>query len=395
MSGSTRSYELARRLVAEGHEVHMLTTDRTLNKSNKNWYKTIEEGINIYWYSVPYSNCMSYTRRIKAFIKFIFAASFKALSIKVHIIFCTSTPLTVVIPGIIASLFQRIPMIFEVRDLWPEIPIEIGAIKNIFLKKVVISLAKFAYNRSDFIIALSPGMKEGIMKYGISHHKIKIIPNSCDIELFNVSASKGKEFRKRNKWLDNNPLIVYTGTLGRINGVTYLVKLAYEIFNMNSSFRFLIVGNGYEYKKVKETAKKLNIYKKNFFMLPEISKIEMPTILSAADIATSLFINLPGMEANSANKFFDALAAGKPIAINYKGWQANLLNESGAGIILSYNNIQEAAQELMLFINDSERMRKARQAARRLAYTKFNRDLLAKDFESILINTAKNKIKNV
>ena len=167
MAGSTRSYEMARRLVDAGHEVHMVTSNRNSNKNkNRQWYKTIESGIQVHWIQIPYSNNLSYNDRVKAFFKFAIKASTKAASLVGDVVFATSTPLTIAIPGIFAAKLNRIPMVFEVRDLWPNLPIAMGAIKNSALIFAARQLERFAYRYSTRIVALSPGMKEGIVATG-------------------------------------------------------------------------------------------------------------------------------------------------------------------------------------------------------------------------------------
>src|SRR5690554_854503 len=118
MSGGTRSYEMARRMVAAGHEVHMVTSYREQDANRKGWFLTEEAGINVHWYPVPYSNHMGFVQRIKAFIAFALAARKKSVELDGDIIFATSTPLTIALPAVPASRKKKIPMVFEVRDLW-------------------------------------------------------------------------------------------------------------------------------------------------------------------------------------------------------------------------------------------------------------------------------------
>lgn len=109
MSGGTRSYEIARRLVDWGHEVHMITSDRNNNADRKVWKTTKEAGINVHWYPVPYSNKMSFSKRIKAFMKFARASALKASSLEANIVFATSTPLTIALPGIYTKWKKEYP----------------------------------------------------------------------------------------------------------------------------------------------------------------------------------------------------------------------------------------------------------------------------------------------
>lgn len=388
-AGGTRSYEMARRFIKEGHRVIMITSDTDSNtKETTNWYQTEIEGIEVHWVPVPYNNKMSYSERIKAFFKFSLLAGKKASSFDVDIIFATSTPLTIAIPAIQAKRKLCVPMVFEVRDLWPELPIAMGALKNPILKMAAKVLENYAYKHADHIIALSPGMKEGVLKTGYPENKVSVIPNSCDIDLFNVEDEKGYLFRNKYRWLKDRPLLVYSGTLGHINGVTYLAKVANEMMYINPEVRIVVVGDGAEYQKIKELAIKNEVFEVNFFMLKEIPKVEIPAILNATDIVISLFIDLKPMWANSANKFFDALASGTPIAINYGGWQKDELEQSGAGIILSPFDFKKAANDLHSLLLDQTRLREMGIKAKKLGMEKFNRANLASDLLSVLENVA-------
>ncbi len=280
-------------------------------------------------------------------------------------------------------------MVFEVRDLWPELPIAIGALKGAMIPPAK-WLERFAYRNSERIVALSPGMRDGVAKAGYPQEKISIIPNSSDIELFDIPESDGERFRHSFEWLQDHPLVVYTGTLGKINGVSYMAELAAKTWESAPEIRFLVVGNGAEEEMVRQKAQDLGVYLRNFFMMKPVAKQEMPAVLSAATVATSFVVDIPKLWANSANKFFDALASGTPIAINYQGWQEKLLRETEAGIILPAKNLDEAANKLVDFIYDPDRLNTAAQAARKLAETRFNRDHLAKKLETVLVDVVEN-----
>jgi len=348
MPGGTRSFEMARRLVSMGHEVNMVTTSRVPNDSHrKGWYMTEEAGIHVHWLAVPYSNRMGFYKRLKAFLHYAIAASGKAASLNTDIIFATSTPLTVALPAVYASKRKRVPMVFEVRDLWPALPIAVGALKSPLMIHAALWLERFAYRNAAQVIALSPGMRDGVVKTGYPEDVVHVIPNSADLELFDVDEDIGIRFRNKYKWLQNNPLVVYTGALGRVNGVSYLVELAAKVKEDAPDVRFLVVGEGQEEGLIHDLAKSLGVLNENFFLLKRIPKREMPAILSAATVATSLVIDIKEIWNNSANKFFDALASGTPIAINHEGWQADMIREADIGMILDARDLNKAKDTLL------------------------------------------------
>ena len=177
--------------------------------------------------------------------------------------------------------------------------------------------------------------------------------------------------------------MLYAGTLGHINGVDYLVKVAVRMRELRPDVRFVILGYGAKEQAVRAEAERSGVLGRNLFMYPRIAKSEMVKAFSAASIATSLFVDLPEMENNSANKFFDALAAGRPVAINYGGWQAGLLESSGAGLVLD-RDPDEAASQVSERLDDTAWLEAAGRAARDLAEDQFSRDKLALELEQVL-----------
>ncbi|NUQ66442.1 MAG: glycosyltransferase family 4 protein [Pirellulales bacterium] len=332
MPGGTRSYEMARRLVASGHEVHLITADRQAHGGA--WRETDEAGIHVHWCAVPYSNHMDYRRRIQAFFQFAWRAAQRAAGLPGDIIFASSTPLTIALPAVWAARKKSVPMVFEVRDLWPEMPIAIGALRSRPAIAAARWLERFAYRNAAHVVALSPGMKQGVVATGYPEDRVTVIPNSCDLRLFRVNPEVGLAFRQRCHWLQHRPLVVYAGTLNRLNDVVYLAKLAALVGQREPEVRFLVVGEGSNRQDLREEAENLGVLDRNFFMMPMVPKADVPAVLSAADMATSLFVDVRQMWSNSANKVFDALAAGRPIAINHKGWLADLIDETGCGLVL-------------------------------------------------------------
>jgi glycosyltransferase involved in cell wall biosynthesis len=300
------------------------------------------------------------------------------------IVFATSTPLTIAVPGVTASRILRVPMVFEVRDLWPEMPIAVGALRGRTAIRAAQMLERFAYSNSTRIVALSPGMRDGVTRTGYPTERVTVIPNSADIDAFRAGPDAAEAFRKGLTWLGDRKLVIYAGTLGRINGVSYLAEVAARMLTLDPEVRFLVVGGGAEESLVRETAARLGAADRNFFMMPALPKTMMPTLFAAADVVCSLFVDSPQMWSNSANKFFDALAASKPVAINYGGWQSELLRRTSAGIVLSARDYQRAAVSLVTLLRSPASLERACVASGRLAIDEFSRDRLAGELEKTL-----------
>ena len=393
MSGGTRSYEMARRLVAAGHEVHMITSSRDSECKEDDWFITNEAGINVHWLPVPYTNKLSYQKRIKAFFSFAYKAMSKAKSIDGDVIFATSTPLTIALPGVFASKSKNIPMVFEVRDLWPELPIAMGALQNPVTRWLAYKLEKWAYNNSKAVIALSPGMKEGVVKAGYPASNVAVIPNSSDNKEFLYSATDAAEFRAKRSWLGDRPLLVYTGTFGKINGVAYMVDLAKALLVADADIRILLVGSGFDKELVEQLARECGVLGVNLFMESRLPKKEMPALLSAANMSVCLFIDMPEMQPNSANKFFDALASGTPVLLNYGGWMHELVQTNKCGLAMWRKPIAEVANKVASVLIDQHWQETTSNAARYLAEQEFDRDKLALQFMNVIEAAVDNKAR--
>ncbi|MDC0096440.1 glycosyltransferase family 4 protein [Amylibacter sp.] len=385
MSGSTRSHNIASKLVLHGFEVNIITSFRDENPSWKGWKVTKEDGITVHWYAVKYSNKMSHLRRILAFLVFAVVSSMRACKLKCDIIFATSTPLTICIPGIIASKFWAAPMVFEVRDLWPEIPITIGALKNsvsIFLSK---SLERIAYKNSGAIIALSPKMKAGVTATGYPTSRVVVIPNFSDInKLERVTPS----FRSLNLNVDfeSSPTLLYSGTLGKVNGVGYLVDLASELGKLKSNIKIIIVGSGAEEDQIKYLAKRMGVLNKNLFVCAPVTKIESFELLKKSTIASNLVIDLPVLAGNSSNKFFDTLAAKKPIFLNHSGWLEDIVISKRCGISASGLQLKQVALLLSEKLNDPDWLSEASMNSADVAKEHFNIDDLTHSLIKVILD---------
>jgi glycosyltransferase involved in cell wall biosynthesis len=384
MAGGARSYEMARRLVAAGHEVHMVTSDQQARTGSAPWRESVEAGINVHWAAVPYDNVMTYGQRMRAFVDFAWRAARRAASLNGDVVFATSTPLTIALPGVYAARRSRCPLVFEVRDLWPEVPIAIGAIRHPAAIAAARWLERFAYRNSTRIVALAPGMRDEIVATGVPEERVTVIPNGCDIATFEDPAA-GRDLRKQYAWLADRPLLVFTGTFGLVNGMEYLPRLAVEVLRIDEDIRIAAIGTGREFTATQRLAGQLGVLDRNLFLVGQLPKREATAWTQAADMTLALFTGPPIVWRDAVqNKFFDSLAAGKPVANNFPGWQSRIAEEAGAGVILSSDDLPAAARHIVDALRDREWLDSAGAAARRLAEARFNRDDLALQLEKVL-----------
>lgn len=382
-STGTRSYEFARRWVRAGHKVTLiagyydiggLQVDKAL------YQKQTIEGINVVVVGTKYSNKQSYLYRVTSFLSFCLLSIYAGMRTKgVDVIYASSTPLTVGIPAMVIKWLKHIPFVFEVRDQWPEIPIELGIITNRILIKILLWLEKTIYRNCSSIIALSPGQADGIRAVLTEEKPITIIPNSCDIDIFGPDID-GSAIRQRMGWGDKFVLL-HTGAMGKVNGLDFVIEAA-ERLNEHSDIMFVLIGDGNQKQSLENKVKKLGLA--NVEISSSVPKQELPEFYAAADIGLVIIGNFPIIEHNSANKFFDSLSAGKPVLLNYSGWQRKILEDNEAGFGCTLCNLDEFVERVLYLKSHIQQVEQMGQNARRVAVEKFNRDQLAKQaLESI------------
>ncbi|MBD3161742.1 MAG: glycosyltransferase [Candidatus Eisenbacteria bacterium] len=374
--GSTRSYEFTRRLIDEGHDLLVLTsTARLPGFTGRRRAGLIEgevDGIPVWAVPSEYSNRMGFARRVVEFLRFAAVSSIAVLRAPApDLIFASSTPLTVAIPALVCRIVRGIPLVFEVRDLWPEVPIGMGILRSPILISFARALARLAYRASARIVALSPGMRDGIVRYAIPADRVAVIPNGSDLDLFHPEVD-GSDLRRRLGLEDDRFVVVHPGAMGIVNGLEFLIPVCRELAEIAPQVVVLLVGDGSQKPRIEELAREAGLENLRFF--PPVPKAEMPEWLAAADLGLMLIRRVPVLEMNSANKFFDYAAAGLPCLMNYGGWKAELLRRYEAGRAVESDDAALFAAEVAQLARRRETLREMAVGARRMAEEQFDRD---------------------
>ena len=375
-AGGTRSYWLAKKLVDSGFNVTLYTTSDNLNEKK---VIKIVDGIKVVYIKLPYSQRMNISQRLYSFLNFMFKASFFALKEKnIDLIFATSTPLTVGFPALVLKKIKKIPYIFEVRDLWPEVPIQMGGLKNKLLQKLAIFFEKTIYKNAKYIIALSPGMYDGVIKY-VSSNKVSMIPNMSKIDEFWPRRNNLKLVNKLGL-KDSSFKIIHFGALGLANGIGSIIETA-KLLKDNSSIEFVFIGGGSLEKSLIKQCKKYNLT--NVHFLGKFNMKETSEIVNFCDISMVSFLNIPILYTNSPNKLFDSLSAGKPIIVNSAGWTKDLVEKNKCGYYVNPSTHQELEEKILFLKENPEIVHEMGKNSRKLAEDVYDISLLTNQFLDI------------
>lgn len=302
------------------------------------------QGIDVRYLQVPYSNHMSVARRILAFGQFIRQVKREIGSLEtVDLCYLTSTPLTVGLIGLWVKRTKGWPYIFEVRDLWPEAPIQMGAIRFGPVKAILRWLEKRIYDKAEQIIALSPGMKAGVLQRS-PDADVAMIPNMADLDFFAELPSK--QDAEGELGLPSSFRILYAGTIGKANHLESMIQMADVC--QDDAIEWVLIGDGSEKARLQSMAAGLP---KVRFVDP-VDKETIRLFHAASDAVYVSFGAQPVLQTTSPNKFFDGLAAGKLMIVNVKGWMKELVEEHACGVYADPGMPLRVREALLAF--DSE-----------------------------------------
>ena len=390
--GALRPYQMAKRLIQKGHHVIMVCGgDHNRlglpETSKKNIYRGDVDGIEVIQISLPYSNNDSIGKRAITFLKFAKKSIGLSLKEDYDLLFATSTPLTDGLPGIVAKWFRGKKFVFEVRDLWPELPKALG-MRNPFLLWGMSVLEKRSYHAADACIGLSPGICEGIKRRSQKGKPIAMVPNGCDLDLFSPSNEKPDVIPGVKP---TDTVAVFTGAHGIANGLDAVLDMAAVLkARGREDVKLVFVGEGKMKHHLVERTEKEKL--DNCIFLGYMSKKELNEVMKRADIGLMILANVPAFYyGTSPNKFFDYIASGLPVVNNYPGWLADMINENKCGIAIEPENPELFADAVIKLADNSELRAECGKNGRALAEREFARDFLGTRFVDFLEETYKDK----
>lgn len=386
-SGGTRSLEFARALLARGHKVTMVCGQNSRAglvlpwDAIRHWHRGDVEGIDVIALPLPYSNRDGIARRARIFLSFAWRSLFIALRHDCDVMFATSTPLTAALPGIGARIMRRkIPFVFEVRDLWPELPKALG-MKNPFLLGGMSLLEWLAYHCADACIGLSPGIVAGIRRRAPAALPVELIPNGCDLELF--TPSKRRKFGLPGVQ-PGDFIAGFTGAHGVANGLDSVLDLAAQLKRRKRhDIKLVLIGDGNRKDALLERAAREGL--DNCLFFPVVKKTEIAVLTASFGCGLQILANVPEFYfGTSPNKFFDYIASGLPVVCNYPGWLADLIAKHQCGMAVPPGDAVALADAICRLADCAEERILMGENARRLAQAEFSRDRLAGDFVRLI-----------
>ena len=374
--GAIRSYYLAKALVGRGIPTVVVTAH-----GERDYRKADVEGIEVHYLPVPYDNKFGFTARSISFLKFAWKSVALAGSLPdITVCYAISVPLTIGLAAIRIKNRYNIPFHFEVGDLWPDAPIQMGFVQNYFFRAFLYALEKSIYRQAESIIGLSPDICAAIEKK-VPGKILHLIPNMADCDYYQPEE---KEAALEGKWNVKGKFVVsYIGSAGVANGLDYFLECANASRKANLSVHFFFCGDGALLQRLKESAGRLGL--ENLTFLGFQNRDTVRQLMNVTDAVMVCYKRVPILETGSPNKFFDGLAAGKLIVVNFAGWIKKEIEENRCGVYIDPNQPTDFVKIISPFVLDNNLLKQYQSASRQLGENKYSRRMLSEKFVRLFL----------
>jgi glycosyltransferase involved in cell wall biosynthesis len=388
----TRAYEMARYLVSAGHQVTMLTEIPNHPSGiippeymGKAYERVSMDGIDVIRIWVKTSPVKTFSTRMLFYITYMLNATLAGLVLvrgNYDVIYATSPPLFVGGTALVLSLLRRIPFLFEVRDLWPESAVALGEIRSTRAAVLAGKLEELCYNRARCVVVVTEGIRCRLHERGFGT-KLTVIPNGANTDLFHPDPEGGAALRA-DLGLGDKFLVIYAGIHGVAQGLETVLEAARQLRD-EPDFHFLFVGEGPKKSELLRQRDMMGLA--NVTMLAEQPRSQMPTYLSAADVALVPLRRLRLFRGALPSKMFDAWACGCPVVLSIDGEARTVLERAEGGVFVEPENSEQMAKVLLSLGADRERLHQLGLSARSFVEQHYSRARLAARLEAVLRET--------
>lgn len=335
-AGGTRHFEIGRRAVKAGHQFTVVASDFayfTGERKSRFLRLSTEEAIEgirvIRAYTFPTLHG-GFIGQFVSFISFACTSFIAAMRVrKVDLVMGTSPPIFQAASAWLVAALSRRPLLLEIRDLWPEFIIDMGKLKNPIAIGLSRWLERFLYRRADYLVVNSPAYVEYLIEKGVAPHKVTLLANGVDPQMFDPSAH-GNGIRKRLN-LDGKFVVMYAGAIGPANDLPVLLDAAEEL-KSDARFCFMIVGDGKQRRALQSRAEADHL--DNVVFAGAQPKEEMRHYLASADACVAILQNIRMFSMTYPNKVFDYMAAGRPILLAIDGVIREVVETARAGLFV-------------------------------------------------------------
>ncbi len=392
-SGGSRWNEISKSWTDLGHEVvviagmmHANGFEKREDYKGKYFVTRLQNNIKVYRTHVSESYNSGFFGRFWGYCSFMLSSLWAGLFIvrgKYDLILVTSPPLFVGVTGYILSRLKRIPLIFEIRDLWPESAIDTGVLTNKWMINLSLAFESFIYKKAKRINVLTPAFYSTLLdKKGVPADKLIMIPNAADFALSDdlLQNFDSETFRKENH-LEDYFVITYVGAHGVANHLDQVLDAAE--FLADTNVLFLLIGQGMEKARLINDAKRRGL--NNVRFLDSVPKQEVFKYILASDMGASILKRVDTFKTVYSNKTFDYFSCKKPVLMAIDGVSRQLVEDANAGVYVEPENASAYNVIIREYLKDPQRLIHEGENGYQFAKSNFDRQILAEKYINQLI----------
>lgn len=387
---SARLYEMSKRWVELGNEVHVVTCfpnhpTGIIPDEYKGMKYMLEnmDGIHVhrnYVYATPNKG---FIKKTLGHISFMFSSVFFSMKKidKPDVIITSSPTFFSIFSGYWYSLRKKADFVLEVRDLWPAAMIELGVMKEGFVTKVLEKMELFFYRKSKKLIMVTQSFKDNVINRGIRGDKVHVITNGVNQELFYPKEKNQEVINKYN--LQDKFVISYVGAHGISQNLSTILEVAKNLREYKN-IEFVFVGEGAEKDKLKQIVSEEEIINVQF--IDAQPKEEIPEFYNLSDLCLIPLKNIELFKTFIPSKMFEIMACGIPIIASLEGEAAQILEDSKAALVVQPDNPNEIARAIEELINDKEKYSQMKANGPEFVEKNYSRNKLAERYLELINN---------
>ncbi|MEK4621799.1 MULTISPECIES: glycosyltransferase family 4 protein [Priestia] len=385
-AASKRIHGLAKHLVSLGHEVSVVTgmpnypTGKIKEEyQNKTFCFEEIDGIKVFRYYVYVTNKKSTLNRLLNYFSLVVSSLFFLFKKKkVDVVITSSPPLFLGISGVIMSKLKKVPHVFDVRDIWPNVAVEIGEItKHSKTYKLMSLVEKFIYKNSSMLTVVTKGKKETLIRNGVEKKKITLISNGFDEEFltFPIDQHIAEKYELSNKFN-----LLYAGIIGIAQGIDLIIEAA-ESLKSYSHIQFVLVGTGVELEKIKKLVKEKGL--SNVVFAGEQPHINIRSFLHYSHISL-VPLKSNALKDSVPTKLYEALGVGKPVILSASGDSEEVVKEAQGGLVVKPGDVNELVKAIKKLYEDEIFYNRCIEMSEKYIIDNYSRKSIAKILENEL-----------
>lgn len=387
---ANRTHEHARAWARAGHEVHVVTgfpshpAGRVYEGWERRWYrKERRDGVHVHRVWTYLAPNRGVVRRALNYLSYLPAAAWRALRLgRFDAIVATSPQFLTAVAGWLTAALTGTPWVFEVRDLWPESIVAVGAVRSGLALRLLETLELRMYAHATRIVCVTRSFVKNLEARGVSPEKLVFIPNGVEPEAWEDEGG-ARAWRARLGVEPGEVLATYVGTVGMAHGLSTVLDAAEDLREHRPPIRFAIAGDGADRPRLQEEARRRGLRHVLFPGL--VPRSEVPALLAATDVSLVLLRDSPTFRGVLPSKMFESMAAGKPVVLGVDGEARAVLEEARAGLFVPPGDPRALARAISSLAASRERRAELGQSGRSSVQREYSRRVWATRYANVLI----------